>query len=1379
MNKTAHLQSDKPRRAVRMRAGTAALWALGAAIALLVLIGRAPQPARAQEPGEASGAAANAATLSMAVQSNGSGAFAAASNVNNNALLLYRIRIANTGSAPLSAIRFESVMPSAGLDSIQCALCTETRVTTSTIVNELGDSEIVTVTRELIWELPGTVAVGAFSDVTFSARVVAQVGGPAIENSTLAFFKQGGVDGSAVSNGVSLKVVADVPTTAVVTATTVSTTPTWYSSDLGGTLDLDWGDFDLDGDLDLAMASTVGASVYRNDDGQMALIWSDPQARATYSVRWLNVDATGAPELVAIGTPNGAVAGSNFVYQYNPGITASPDRFTVMANGQFDTAAQLTRLETADFDGDGLPDLLVSVNAISAACPVLLLRNEGANLFKGAPRCVSTAGSAAMAAADVDGDGDPDVALGLFPNQVRVFLNKPDGVKASGLLTITNPAANTVFVDAPNYFLAYDFAWGDIDRDGDLDLVAAFPLQREVRLYRNMRIPARGAADSGVVSFQQIQPPLSTGVFLTPYAVDLGDMDRDGYLDLIVADKQPTIYWNTKSFDAPFVTTNLTQLDLQDENAEVWSIRAVDQDGDGTLEISIANRSGPSLILANYSPALSNLYTPIGGAGAASSVAWGDVNNDSLNDILFGSPINRNASRLYFSSNGQFGLGSVTDFFASGLGAQVALIGDVGGGALGSPSGGQMDVLLDTLSGLRVSFDRAPATNLALPASLTAGTQSAALGDADGDGDLDLALAASGGALMILRNNGSGLAAATQIAVPNAPANITSLAWGDFNGDHYLDLAVGAAGGQSSLLINNSDLTFTRSTLASLYTDKIAGCTSGSGRAAAWADVDGDGRLDLTMAFNLSTNSGEVCVLRNTGAGFARLLRFNEDAVSLDWGDWDNDKDLDLAMARSNAGARVYANIGGAFFPIWEGAASVRAAAVRFGDKDGDGDLDLALARTGSGDSGYYENRSVTPVHLLSTAEAALLPVHNSYVQVQRPGVSRSAYLYSSSEILSGPNAPTVKVSYRLFNPEGQDGDPPKAYSLIFAYSLDGGDNWLPATPAAGQSTTISATLTRTGKDFTFLWNAMADKAIGENASFRVEVVNENGGPAVQKAAGAAASPPFQVRATSCIWPKDPRIFVNRQPVLTTGAYGLTAGQPYADLTFDSALVQGSGVMSFIWQFDDGTPARIGQRITKRLNNGTYSFTLTAVGSACPETRSALAKATISVGTGKGDYYLPLVTVSSAGSAAEVAAAAGLPEAQSQVFLPMVETTPQPAGAAATDPSAQPGPDAAPQGPAVALLPALAGLDGAEQNGRVTLTWQPPPPGGATEVRIWRWPLDDPDERTLETTLPPMTSRYTAALGCGMAYAVVPANAGGEADMGAIYLLQPCDQEVK
>jgi len=336
--------------------GVAAFWALAMAAALLFLLGRTPSTARAQDAPDApdvNPAAASAISLTMTVKGNGA-TFVEKADVFNNALVTYRIRLQNGGAAALTNIRFESVMPSSGLDSIECPTCSDIITTTSTIINQLGDSEVVTVTRGLIWTPPGSLAIGATREVTFSARVVAQVGGPPIETSTLAYFTQG----SAVSKIARLNVVADVPESAVITATAVSTTPSWYSSDLGGTLDLDWGDYDLDGDLDLAMASTAGASVYRNDNGQMTRIWTEPQAHATYGVRWLNVDAGGSPELVAIGTPKGAAAGSNYVYAFNPGTTASPNRFTVMANGQFDTVAQLTRLETGDFDGDGRGDVL-------------------------------------------------------------------------------------------------------------------------------------------------------------------------------------------------------------------------------------------------------------------------------------------------------------------------------------------------------------------------------------------------------------------------------------------------------------------------------------------------------------------------------------------------------------------------------------------------------------------------------------------------------------------------------------------------------------------------------------------------------------------------------------------------------------------------------------------------------------------------------------------------------------------------------------------------------------------------------------------------------------------------------------------------------------
>ncbi|MEZ4634899.1 MAG: VCBS repeat-containing protein [Caldilineaceae bacterium] len=70
----------------------------------------------------------------------------------------------------------------------------------------------------------------------------------------------------------------------------ISKAPNWFSSDRGGTLGLDWGDFDRDGDLDLALASSVGATIYRNDNGVLRRLWSNTphlwRALGRFHRRW-------------------------------------------------------------------------------------------------------------------------------------------------------------------------------------------------------------------------------------------------------------------------------------------------------------------------------------------------------------------------------------------------------------------------------------------------------------------------------------------------------------------------------------------------------------------------------------------------------------------------------------------------------------------------------------------------------------------------------------------------------------------------------------------------------------------------------------------------------------------------------------------------------------------------------------------------------------------------------------------------------------------------------------------------------------------------------------------------------------------------------------
>ena len=75
--------------------------------------------------------------------------------------------------------------------------------------------------------------------------------------------------------------------------------------------------------------------------------------------------------------------------------------------------------------------------------------------------------------------------------------------------------------------------------------------------------------------------------------------------------------------------------------------------------------------------------------------------------------------------------------------------------------------------------------------------------------------------------------------------------------------------------------------------------------------------------------------------------------VSVVWGDYDGDGDLDLAAGNvgigipftPDGGNRIYENDNGAFMVDWEADASQEdvTLSVAWGDYDGDGDLDLAV----------------------------------------------------------------------------------------------------------------------------------------------------------------------------------------------------------------------------------------------------------------------------------------------------------------------------------------------------------------------------------------------------------------------------------------------------
>ncbi|MFQ6615862.1 MAG: FG-GAP-like repeat-containing protein, partial [Fidelibacterota bacterium] len=267
---------------------------------------------------------------------------------------------------------------------------------------------------------------------------------------------------------------------------------------------------------------------------------------------------------------------------------------------------------------------------------------------------------------------------------------------------------------------------------------------------------------------------------------------------------------------------------------------------------------------------------------------------------------------------------------------------------------GDLDILLTGDSDLSaVTSNAAIYTNGSFTQSLTAvltGTYNgdAAWGDYDNDGDLDVVITGYTGTeriAKVYRNNGD--ATLTDVGASITGVNLSSVAWGDYDNDGDLDLAITGFNGSTrvSQIYENTDGSFS---------DISAGLPGVTGGSVAWGDYDEDGDLDLLMTGdNTGTSPYIASIYKNTDGTFTDISAsftgvFNGTAQ---WGDYDNDGDLDVLVTGDDGTSgitKLYRNdvsTGGSFTEMaTAGFTGVSYSSAAWGDYDNDGDLDVALA---------------------------------------------------------------------------------------------------------------------------------------------------------------------------------------------------------------------------------------------------------------------------------------------------------------------------------------------------------------------------------------------------------------------------------------------------
>jgi len=270
-----------------------------------------------------------------------------------------------------------------------------------------------------------------------------------------------------------------------------------------------WGDYDNDGDLDLLL---TGEDIFEN---RRTLLYAAVPAATGYSLEligqfpdlsksgaaWGDYDNDGDLDLALTGQSDDVLDGAQQSYTWifvNDGLgsfTRGDQDLIGLNNGD---------LAWADFDNDGDLDLAVTGSSATGSRELRVYRNDAGSLID-AELGLAGLESSDLAWGDFDGDGDADlVAGGIGDGGVRTTLYVNDG---NGNL---EPLAG---LDLPG-IRGGDLAWGDYDNDQDLDLIIAGndgqnPFMR-IYEYRDGglvldNIPILQGLDFSAVSFADIE----------------------------------------------------------------------------------------------------------------------------------------------------------------------------------------------------------------------------------------------------------------------------------------------------------------------------------------------------------------------------------------------------------------------------------------------------------------------------------------------------------------------------------------------------------------------------------------------------------------------------------------------------------------------------------------------------------------------------------------------------------------------------------------------------------------------------------------------------------------------------------------------------------
>jgi hypothetical protein len=609
-----------------------------------------------------------------------------------------------------------------------------------------------------------------------------------------------------------------------------------------------FGDIDGDGKQDLVIGNQGGSSisVFRNTSTIGSISFSSTINFATGS------SARG----VVIGDFDGdnkqdiAVAnyGSNTISVFrNTSSFGTIDAGSLAPMIEFVTGATPWGIGIGDIDGDGKLDLATANNTSSN---ISILKNTCINgtidaaSFASKVDLATPGGSLDVAVGDLDGDGKPDLSVGVTGNGFFVFRNIiPIPPVINSFTPTSGPIGTSITITGKNFsaITTDNIVWfgavkATVTTATETQLTVTVPTGAT---FQPFTVTINGVTayspapfdvtfpSSHIIEASTFAPKVDFTTGTNPYNVATGDIDGDGKPDMVVANTSSntlSVYRNISTTGSIASSSFDVKVDFVTERSP-QSVIFSDIDGDGKPDLVVTNE------MDNLVSVFRNISTP------------GSLTSGSLDTRVN---------------------------FATGTNPRDIDIRDIDGD--GKPDIAVINIGSSTISVLR---------NLSYPGSITSGSfapkvdfstaagtnlRGIAIRDIDGDGKPDLAVANSGSNTVSVFKNTSTIGTITTSSFATSIEFATGInpyhiAIGDIDGDGKPDLAVANAVSSTISVLRNT------SSSGSITTGSLApkvDFTTGSGPLfIAFGDLDGDSKPDMAVS---NYNSNTVSVFRNTSS---------------------------------------------------------------------------------------------------------------------------------------------------------------------------------------------------------------------------------------------------------------------------------------------------------------------------------------------------------------------------------------------------------------------------------------------------------------------------------------------------------------------------------